>query len=79
MVSTGPEFRVPYFYLGDAYQDEGSFKESRKYYRLALRTDPFDSKIYNNLGVVDELDGHLKEAELNYRRFKNLSLCRDYL
>ena len=27
-----------------------------------------DLEIYNNLGVMDEQEGHWKEAELNYRR-----------
>ena len=63
-----PNLKLAYFYLADAYQREGSFKESRKYYRLALTDDPSDLEIYNNLGVMDAKEGNWKEAELNYRK-----------
>ena len=32
-----PNLKSPYCYLAEAYREEGSFKESRKYYRLALK------------------------------------------
>jgi tetratricopeptide (TPR) repeat protein len=63
-----PDLNFVDFYLAYAYKEEGSFKESMKYYRMALSGTPLDFGIYNNLGEIDYLDGHLKEAELNYKR-----------
>ncbi len=64
-----PNLKWIYFYLADAYQREGALTEARKYYRLALGGQMSnDLEIYNNLGIMDEQESHLKEAELNYRR-----------
>ena len=68
-----PQLKTTYFYLADAYQREGAFNESKKYYRLALAGHPSDIEIYNNLGILDEREGLLKEAELNYRRALKIS------
>jgi tetratricopeptide (TPR) repeat protein len=63
-----PHFKLAYFYLANAYQDEGAIKESREYYRMALTGYTSDMDIYHNLGMLDGKEGHWKEAELNFRR-----------
>lgn len=63
-----PYVKSGYFYLADAYYRDGSFNESRKYYRMALAGAPSDLEIYNNLGIMDAKDGNWKGAELNYRK-----------
>jgi len=68
-----PNFKLPYFYLADAYQDQGDYKEARKNYRLALMGDPSDMIIYNNLGVMDTQEGHWKNAESNYIKVLNIN------
>jgi len=62
-----PNLRSPYFYLANAYKNEGAFKESRKYLRLALSGHSSDLEIYNNLGVMDQTEGHFKDAESDYK------------
>lgn len=68
-----PHFKLSYFYLADAYQEEGFFKGAKIYYKLSLMGDPSDSEIYNNLGVMDTRDGNLKGAELNFKKALNLN------
>ncbi len=68
-----PNFKLSYFYLADAYQQEGSIKEARQYYRLALTGYTSDLDIYHNLGMLEEKEGHLKEAELNFRKALNIN------
>jgi protein O-mannosyl-transferase len=63
-----PNFKLAYFYLADAYQNEGAVKEAREYYRLALTGYTADLNIYHNLGMLDEKEGHWKEAESDFRR-----------
>jgi len=63
-----PSLKSAYFYLAQAYQGEGDFDQSIKYYRLALAGYPSDVEIYNNLGVIDQNKGDWKEAELDYRK-----------
>jgi len=63
-----PSLKMTYFYLAAAYQKEKAFKESRKYYRLALNGYSSDITIYNNLGMMDEEIGNWQGAELNYRK-----------
>jgi len=63
-----PDFKFVFYTLADAYQSEGSFKESKKYYQMALSGYWSDQDIYNNVGVIDYNEGNLKEAELNYKR-----------
>jgi len=61
-----PYLRSPYSYLADAYKDEGAFTKARKYYKMALTGRFPDAVIYNELGLIDQTEGHLKEAETNY-------------
>jgi len=63
-----PNLKSTYYYLAYAYQNEGVFNESRKYYKLALNGTSLDLDIYQNLGVIDVKDGHWKDAEINFRR-----------
>ncbi len=63
-----PNLKSAYYYLANAYQQEGSLTESQKYYRLALAGYSSDLEIYNNLGVIYQAQGHLKEAESNYQK-----------
>lgn len=62
-----PHYKLIDFYIADAYQQEGAYKESKEYFRRALAGDSSDFPIFNNLGVMEEQQGNLKEAELNYR------------
>jgi len=68
-----PNLKWTFFYLANAYQKEGAFKEARKYYQRALVGDPSDIEIYNNLGFMDAQYGHGKEAELNFRKVLNFN------
>ena len=72
-IKYAPYFKLSYLYLANAYQDEGSFKEARDYYTLALTGYTSDIDIYHNLGMLDEKEGHLKEAELNFRKALNIN------
>jgi len=63
-----PHLKLPFYALGDIYREEGNFKESMKYYRMALSGYFQDEGIYNNMGLINDSDGHWKEAELNYKR-----------
>ena len=62
-----PGLNSPYFYLADAYQRQGDFKEAKKYYRMSLSGDLSDLYILNNLGMLDDSSGNLKEAESDYK------------
>jgi tetratricopeptide (TPR) repeat protein len=63
-----PGLKSTYFYLADAYQKEGDFKDAKYNYRIALAHYTSDLEIYNNIGVMDEQEGDLKGAEYNYKR-----------
>lgn len=63
-----PNFKLPCFYLAEAYQQEGDLKDAVHYYRMALSGNSSDLEIYHNLGVIDETDHNWKEAESNYKK-----------
>ena len=63
-----PGLKIVYSYLGDAYRMEGSLKEAKKYYSLALSGGHESSlEAYTNLGVIDQAEGNYKGAEFNYK------------
>ena len=63
-----PYVKLAYFYLADAYQREGNFKVSKGYYSKALSGDLLlDVPIYENLGYCDAMEGHFKDALLDYK------------
>ena len=63
-----PYLKWTNFYLADAYQTESSFTQARAYYKRSLSGTLMDIRIYNNLGTMDLAEGHLKEAELNFKK-----------
>lgn len=63
-----PNYHLPYFYLAEAYQQEGALNESEKYYRLALSGDVSDVFTYNNLGILATQLGNFPRAEIYIRQ-----------
>jgi len=68
-----PNFKLSYFYLAAAYQEEGSYDRARTYYKMALMGDQSDIEIFNNLGVINTSEGKWKQAELNYQKALSLN------
>ncbi|MDY6863194.1 MAG: hypothetical protein SV062_09415 [Thermodesulfobacteriota bacterium] len=54
--------------FGNFKTDGREFKEARKYYKLALIMDPENYKVWNNLGVMDDLEGNPDTAILHTKR-----------
>jgi len=63
-----PGLYTPYIYLGQSYMDQGDLKDSRKYFLMALERCPSNIFIYASLATIDDIEGNLKEAELNYKK-----------
>jgi len=74
-----PSLKPASFYLAYGYEVEGDLKNSRKYFSSLLK-DQSSYLIYENLGVIDEKEGHFKDAELNIKNALSLNpfSSRDY-
>ena len=68
-----PSLKSPYFYLADAYQRQGDLENARKNYQMVLSGALADAYVFNNLGMIDDSDGHFKQAELDYKRALKIS------
>jgi Flp pilus assembly protein TadD len=52
VVSKSPNKGRAHIGLGNAYKSQGLFPKAVDQYNIALRLDPYDLSIYNNLGNV---------------------------
>ncbi|MDE2223029.1 MAG: tetratricopeptide repeat protein [Candidatus Omnitrophica bacterium] len=65
-----PNMNLPCFYLAQSYQNEGAFREAKKYYRKMLTRGVSSvgmRLILNNFGVMETQDKDFKQAELHYK------------